>query len=92
MRLRLVPLEEIQSADPQRPLDRNHFFLISLPTTAIPATAVKFHSYFLLVGGAKRLVRQHLAKQVEAAHLLLRSPWANWISICRPHTHFLSRL
>lgn len=25
-------------------------------------------------------------------HLLFLSPWANWISICRPQTHFLSRL
>lgn len=25
-------------------------------------------------------------------HLLFLSPWANWISICRPQTHFRSRL
>lgn len=24
--------------------------------------------------------------------ILFRSPWANWISICRPQIHFLSRL
>lgn len=34
----------------------------------------------------------HETQDICETALLFRSPCANWISICRPHTHFLSRL